>query len=561
MFIPTTKEEIKKLAWKQLDVVLVSGDTYIDTPYDGIVVIAKVLLSLGLKVGLIPQPDINSSQDITRFGEPLLFWGISSGCVDSMVANYTSLKKKKKSDDLTPGGLNNKRPDRAILIYANLIRQYFKNTKPIIIGGIESSLRRIAHYDYWSDSIRRSILFDSKADILVYGEGEKTITELVHKFKLGESIESQRGICYISKENTRNDYIELPSYQEVAEDKNKFIEMFRIFYKNNDPLNANGLIQKHADRYLVQNPPNYYLDNRELDKIYEFDYEWDVHPYYKSLGKVKALDTVKFSITSHRGCFGECNFCSIAVHHGRTIRSRTEDSIINQIKKMINHPNFKGNIYDVGGATANMYRMNCKLQSDKGSCKEKRCLSPELCKSMSIDHKPLLNLLERILKLEGIKKVFIGSGLRYDLIVQDKKSGWIYLEKLIEEHISGQLKIAPEHTENKILSFMGKPQRNLLIQFKDEFYKINKQKHKNQFLTYYFIAAHPGCEPKDMEKLKYYIKKELRINPEQVQIFNPTPSTYSSLMYYTGIDILTGKEIFVDKDLKSKRKQKEIIIE
>ena len=558
MFIPTTKRELDKLNIDQLDVILVSGDVYIDSTYDGIAVIGKVLISKGFKVGIISQPNIESGTDIMRLGEPKLFWGISSGCVDSMVSNYTALLKKKRSDDLTPGGINDRRPDRATIIFTNLIKKYFKNTKPIILGGVEASLRRIAHYDYWSDKIRRSILFDSKADAIVYGMGEKTILELATKLRQGDEIHDTRGICYISKE-IPNKFLELPSYNNVISDKMKFIEMFHLFYKNNDPINAKGLAQKHGDRFLIQNPPQHHLSSEELDRIHELDFERDVHPYYKSQGKVKALETTQFSINSHRGCYGECNFCSIAVHQGRTIISRSEPSIIKEVKHITNHKGFKGNIADVGGPTANMYGSDCNIQMTKGSCKSKRCAFPEKCPKMNQDHKRQINLLKRIRAINGVKKVFIGSGIRYDLIVGDDKFGRPYLENLVEHHVSGQLKIAPEHISHDVLKAMGKPKNESLLKFKNDFEKISRQKNKKQYLTYYLIASHPGCNEGHMRELKHFLDKELKINPEQVQVFTPTPSTYATLMYYTGIDPFSMNKVFVEKNLRNKRSQKEVL--
>jgi uncharacterized radical SAM protein YgiQ len=559
MFLPTTKYEIEQLGWYQLDVILISGDTYIDSPYDGIAVIGKVLTNAGYKVGIIAQPDINSPEDITRLGGPRLFWGVSSGAVDSMVANYTALKKKKRSDDSTPGGLNNRRPDRAIIKYVNLIRQNFKNTKPVIIGGIEASLRRIAHYDYWDDCIRRSILFDSKADILVFGEGEKTILELAEKLVQGDDFRQIKGICYLSKE-PKPEYIELPSFEEVREDKEKFIDMFNLFYQNNDPINAKGLFQKHGDRYLIQNPPQIYLNSKELDSTHELDFEFDSHPFYKKQGIIKALNTIKFSIISHRGCYGECNFCAISVHQGWTIRSRSEESILKEITRLTKLKDFKGYIFDIGGPTANMYANSCAVQQKKGSCKNKQCLSPERCEFMNISHLMQIQLLEKAKKIQGIKKVFIGSGIRYDLVVADDKYGKKYLHDIVENHVSGQLKLAPEHINDKVLQLMGKPDNKSLVKFKQDFDKLNRESGKKQFLTYYFIAAHPGCEEKDMIQLKNFIKTELKLNPEQVQVFTPTPSTYSSLMYYTGLDPKTKKRIFVEKDMKKKEIQKFMIV-
>jgi uncharacterized radical SAM protein YgiQ len=559
MFIPTTSNEIKDLGWEQLDVILISGDAYIDSHYDGIALIGKLLISVGYKVGIISQPDINSENDIKRLGEPLLFWGVSAGCVDSMVANYTALLKKKKSDDLTPGGINNKRPDRSVIQFCNLIKKHFKNTKPIVLGGVEASLRRIAHYDYWSDSIRRSILFDAKADYLVYGMAEKTIVEFADALLNNKNPDNIKGLCYIGK-NSKRDYIELTPYEEVKNDKLKFIEMFNQFYKNNDPVNAKGLCQKQDTRFLIQNPPNDYLSKAELDEIYELDFERGVHPYYKKQGKVKALKTIQFSINSHRGCYGECNFCAITVHQGRTIRSRSKASILREVKQIIKHKDFKGIINDVGGPTANMYDNVCKLQLKYGSCTDKRCLTPERCSVMSINHTSQIELMNEIKKIPGIKKVFIASGLRYDLIIEDKKAGEKYLFNLVRDHVSGQLKIAPEHMSEKVLGAMAKPHNDKLINFRKKFNEYSKRVGKKQFLTYYLIAAHPGCEIDDMKELKNFIKKELKLNPEQVQVFTPTPSTYSSLMYYTGLDPFTLKPIFVEKGIKGKREQKEILI-
>ncbi|MBI5325302.1 MAG: YgiQ family radical SAM protein [Ignavibacteriae bacterium] len=558
MFIPTTKEELHQLGWNSLDVILISGDVYIDSPYDGSVVIGKVLIDAGFRVGIISQPDVNSDKDITRLGEPQLFWGVSSGCVDSMVANYTALLKKKRKDDLTPGGTNNRRPDRAVISYVNLIKNYYKNTKPIVIGGIEASLRRIAHYDYWSDTVRRSVLFDSKADILLYGMGERTIVEVADAIKNNEDYKHIKGICYASPEK-KDDYIELPSFEEVKNDKKKFSEMFNIFYRNNDPLNAKGLCQKQDTRYLIQNPPNFYLTGEELDRIYSLGYERKVHPYYSNQGKVPALETIRFSIISHQGCFADCNFCSIAVHQGRNVRSRSEMSILKEAEGMTHHNDFKGYINDIGGPTANMWGMDCKIQSNKGSCKNKKCTNPRLCEQMNINHQKQVELLKKIRNIKGIKKVFIGSGIRYDLVLEDKDSGEKYLIDVINNHVSGQMKIAPEHSEESVLNVMGKATATSLRRFKDKFYSINKKLNKKQFLTYYFIAAHPGCEMKDMYKMKDFIHKELKMNPEQVQVFTPTPSTYSTLMYYTGINPFTNEKIFVEKNLKKKALQKKVI--
>lgn len=557
MFIPTTLEEIKKLRWAACDIILITGDVYIDSPYDGTAVIAKTLTKRGYKVGIISQPDLSSDIDIKRLGEPLLFWGVSSGAVDSMVANYTSLNKKRNNDDMTPGGNNDRRPDRAVIRYVNHIKSNFKNTKPIVIGGIEASLRRIAHYDFWSNSVRKSILFDSKADYLFYGMSEKSICEFADAIALGENPQNIRGMCYVGKEIPIG-YKELSSYEEAAKDKQLFISMFKDFYQNNDPLNAFGLAQKHGDRYLIQNPPSMYLSQDELDKIYELDYEYDAHPFYKKQGTVKALETIKFSITTHRGCFGECNFCAIAVHQGRRIVSRSEDSVINEAIRLTKLKNFKGIIYDVGGASANMFDMNCKIQTRTGSCKNKRCIGETICKNMDISHTSQINMLNKIRTLPGVKKVFVSSGIRYDLILQCNEKEK-YISNLAKFHVSGQLKIAPEHTQYKVLNLMSKPSSKYLLEFKRKFDEASKKAGKSQFLTYYFIAAHPGCSKNETIKMKEFINKELHINPEQIQVFTPTPSTYSTLMYYTELNPFTNEPLFIEKSVTEKRRLKEII--
>ena len=560
MFLPTTPAEMEALSWDKLEVIIVTGDTYIDSPCLGAAVIGRVLQRAGYKVGVIAQPDIKKKEDITRLGEPTLFWGVTAGSLDSMVANYTALKKKRRKDDLTPGGENTKRPDRASIVYANLIRKYFKDTKPIVLGGIEASLRRIAHYDYWEDRIRRAILFDAKADILVYGMGEKAILQLAHHLKRGEDYKDIRGISYISPYPKRG-FILLPSYKEVKEDKKKFISMFHTFYGHNDPLTAQGLCQKQDSRYLVQNPPAYPLTTRELDQIYDLPYEREVHPYYSKEGEVRALRTIKFSITIHRGCYGECNFCSIAVHQGRIIQKRSKESIVKEAKLLAGLKDFKGYILDVGGPTANMYGIECLKKLKIGGCPRRRCLYPQVCPNLSINHKKQIEVLKEIRQIEGIKKVFVASGIRYDMVLSDREYGERYLCELVKHHLSGQLKIAPEHTEEKVLEKMGKPDQGYLKRFRDKFLEINRKARKQQFLTYYLIAAHPGCTERDMLKLKAYISKELKLTPEQVQIFTPTPSTYSTLMYYTEEDPFTGEAIFVEKDLKKKNRQKQIIVE
>lgn len=557
MFLPTTKEEMQTLKWDSLDVILISGDTYIDTPYSGIAIIGNLLVSYGYKVGIIAQPNIDDD-DITRLGEPSLFWGVSAGLVDSMVANYTASKKFRKSDDFTPNEINNKRPDRASIVYTNLIRKYYKNTVPIVLGGIEASLRRVAHYDFWSNKIRKSILFDAKADVIIYGMAEKCVIEFANAIKNKQDYTNINGLCYISKE-PKDGYIELPSFDTVSTNKDAFIDMFHLFYHNNEPIISKGLYQKHDTRYLIQNPPQEYMTQNELDKVYNLDYKRDVHPYYKKHGKVKALETIQFSITTHQGCYGECNFCAISVHQGKTIRSRSKTSILQEVNEFVKHKDFKGIINDVGGATANMYGYECDKKLSKGCCDTKRCTSQTVCKVLKPNHKNNIILLQDIRKIKGIKRVFVNSGIRYDLINEDKQYGQEYLKELVNHHISGQMKIAPEHTEDKILKLMGKPNKQTLINFKENFDKLNQTSGKKQFLTYYLIAGHPGSTVDDMKKLKEFTNKNLKLTPEQVQLFIPTPSTYSTLMYYTEQDPWTKKKIFVEKDMAKKEIQKSIV--
>lgn len=559
MFLPTTSAECRERGWEQLDIILISGDSYIDSPYMGTALIGKFLVSHGFRVGVIAQPATQGPGDITRLGEPLLWWGVSGGSVDSLVANYTATKKRRKSDDFTPGGVNNRRPDRAVISYANLIRKHFKETAPIVLGGIEASLRRISHYDFWSNSVRRSILFDARADLLVYGMGETAALGISRRLQSGRSAEALPGICYISK-TAPPDYIELPAHDAVKVDKDQFTRMFIDFYNNTDPLTARGLYQRQDTRHLVQNPPAPVLTQSAFDALYDLDFEHDQHPFYARQGSVRALDTIRFSITTHRGCHGECNFCAIAVHQGQTVSWRSAPSILKEARDLSARPDFKGIIHDVGGPTANMYGYECKKKLKKGCCQDKRCLFPEICPQMPVDHNPQTRLLKKLAALPGIKKVFVASGIRYDLILADKAGGAPYLQQLVDRHVSGQLKIAPEHMEDHVLALMGKPSNAQLVEFKQRFDHLSARADKRQFLTYYFIAAHPGCNLADMRKLGGFVRRRLKINPEQVQIFTPTPSTFATLMYYTGRDPFTGQKVYVEKATRSKIAQKEALL-
>ncbi|MDD3817552.1 MAG: YgiQ family radical SAM protein, partial [Thiovulaceae bacterium] len=470
-------------------------------------------------------------------------------------------KKFRNSDDYTPGGKNTKRPDRATLVYTNLIRRYFKDTVPIVLGGIEASLRRVSHYDYWSNKLKKPILFDAKADILVYGMGEIAIEELTHAIAKGENWRNIRGICYIAKE-PKEEYLQLPSHDDCLREKEKYIDLFDRFYDNNDPISAKGLCQKVDTRYLIQNPPCDYLSEEEMDANAKLPYTRELHPYHAKEGKVRCLETIKFSIMTHHGCWGECNFCAIGVHQGRTIRTRSEENILEEAKDFNRYSDYKGVISDVGGPTANMYGYECKKKLKLGTCDHQRCVDANhLCKTMKVDHSRNINLLRRIREVEGVRHAFVASGVRYDLINADKKHGYDYLKEMVRHHISGQMKVAPEHTQQHVLELMGKPGKGELIEFKKLYDKLNREEGKKQFLTYYLIAAHPGCTEKDMHELKRFTRDELKMNPEQAQVFTPTPGTYSAVMYYTEMDPKTRKKIFVEKDPMKKEKQKKIVIE
>lgn len=555
MFLPISRQEVEKLGWDYIDVILISGDAYIDSPFSGIAVVGKYLLKHGFRVAVISQPDIDCDKNITIFGEPRLFWGISAGCVDSMVANYTSSGKPRKQCDFTPNGINNKRPDRASIVYTTLIRRYFKNTKPIVLGGIEASLRRIAHYDFKTDKVRRSILFDAKADYIIYGMGEVPVLEFAKALDNNESVENIKGLCFISKDKV-SDAVEMPSYEEVSTDKKAFYNMFKIFYNNSEAVSGKRLMQKTGDRYLIQNPPAYYDDNI-LDEISDIEYERAVHPQIK--GKIKAIDTIKTSIISHRGCFGGCSFCAIAVHQGRRVVSRSVASIEKEVKSMASKKWFSGTITDIGGPTGNMYMMKCKKMEKLGACTHKHCLYPEVCNGMNTNHAPLLNMLESIKNIKGVKNLFATSGIRADLAVNDKENGKRYISEIAKNYVSGQLKMAPESADLKVLKAMKKPDNSSFLEFCSLYKNYSKKYNKNQYISCYFIAAHPAESEKEAYNTRKFIEKNLDFNPEQVQIFTPTPSTWATCAYYTGLDE-DGNNIYVEKSLSKKEKYKSIIM-
>jgi uncharacterized radical SAM protein YgiQ len=559
MFLPTTQSDLQARGWNACDVILVSGDTYIDSAFSGVAVVGRLLEAAGFRVGIIAQPTTDSDVDILRLGTPTLFWGVSAGCVDSMVANYTALNKKRRQDDFTPGGENNRRPDRASIVYANLIRRYAGSAAPIVLGGIEASLRRVSHYDFWQEKIRKSILPDAKADFLLYGMADKAICTLAQTLQEGGDPRMLNGICYLAQEPPE-DAIQLPTHNQVLADPQQFIEMFHTFYRNCDPGSAKPLAQQQDTRWLVQTPPAPYLTTEELDQLHELPFENAVHPYYATQGEVRALDTIQASITTHRGCFGQCNFCAIAVHQGRTIRSRSHASILREATRLASSRHFKGTISDVGGPTANMYAMGCNNMDRSAPCPARRCLADGVCHELRASHAAQRNLLRDLRRIPGVKHIFVSSGIRHDLIMSDSDQGVPYTEDLCAHHVSGQLRLAPEHTEPSVLACMGKPDTDPLLAFKRQFDHANQKSGKKQFLSYYFIAAHPGCTRNDMDRMKRVAASKLGISPSHVQVFTPTPSTYSTLMYATGLNPFTGAPVHVERKLSDKRNQLEAAV-
>lgn len=557
--------------WEQLDFLYISGDAYVDHPSFGHAIITRVLESEGFKVGIIAQPNWKSSEDFEKLGRPRYGVLISSGVIDSMVNHYTASKKKRSQDLYSPGGKAGHRPDRAVIVYANKVKEIFKDT-PVIIGGIEASLRRFAHYDYWDDKVRRSILADSKADLLMYGMGEKSITEIAKLLKKDvpiSSIKNIRGTAYmasydelphdikdaIASNGTKNIAI-LPSFEEVAENKKSYAEAFKIQYNEQDAINGKILVQQHEDRYLVQNLPSLPMSVSELDRVYALPYERTYHPIYEKFGGIPAITEVEFSITSHRGCYGGCSFCALNFHQGRVIQKRSQASIINEAKKLTWTDGFKGYIHDVGGPTANFRNVACKKQVKYGVCKDRQCLYPEPCKNLIVDHTEYLDLLRKLRELPNVKKVFIRSGIRYDYLMNDKDD--TFFTELCEHHVSGQLKVAPEHVVDRVLEKMGKSKRQLYDRFVKKFYDINKKINKEQYLVPYLMSSHPGSDLNAAVELAEYLK-EHHIMPEQVQDFYPTPGTLSTCMFYTGYDIRNMKKVYVPKTPKEKAMQRALL--
>ena len=557
-FLPVSREDMKDRNIDTLDFVYVCGDAYVDHPSFGHAIISRVLESHGYTVGIISQPDWHSAEEFKRLGKPKYAFLVAAGNIDSMVNRYTVNKKVRSDDSYSPGGKGGMRPDRATIVYCNRIREAYPGV-PMIIGGIEASLRRFAHYDYWDNKVRRSILLDTRANVLIYRMGEKAIVRLADAMRDGKSLADTNvdGCCYIKKTlDTVGDYIELPSCEEVSTDKRKYAEATKIEYDNQDPIRAKVLVQKHFDRYLIQNKPMMPLNTKELDAVYSLPYMRTWHPMYDKYGGVPAIEEVKFSITNTRGCYGSCNFCALTFHQGRIVQSRSEKSVINEATQMTWDPDFKGYIHDVGGPTANFYGPGCDKQMKVGTCTDRRCLYPKPCPNLKVTHKKYLDLLRKVRAIPGIKKVFIRSGIRYDYLISDKDDE--FFGELIQHHISGQLKVAPEHISENVLKYMGKPGRKVYDRFCDKFYALNQKYGKKQFLVPYLMSSHPGSTLNDAIELALYIKKH-NLHPEQVQDFYPTPFTISTCMFYTGLDPFTMQEVYVPRDMEEKRMQRALL--
>lgn len=557
-FLPVTREEMEERGIYQPDFVYISGDAYVDHPSFGAAIITRLLESQGYSVGIIPQPDWKKKESIALFGEPRLAFLVSGGNMDSMVNHYTVSRKHRKTDAYSPGGGMGLRPDRAVTVYSNLIRQTYKNT-PIILGGIEASLRRLAHYDYWADTMKHSVLLDSGADMISYGMGEKSVLKIAEALDMGipvNHITNIPGTVYRTKEPPKNG-IFLPSYEQVSGDKRTYAESFRIQYENTDPFTGKTLIESYGGKgYIVQNPPSKPLSQKEMDKVYGLPYVGTYHPMYEKEGKIPAIEEIRFSITSNRGCFGGCNFCALAFHQGRIVQTRSHESILEEAVRFTKEPDFKGYIHDVGGPTADFRHPSCKKQLTKGVCKNRQCLFPEPCRNLEADHKDYLELLRKLRKLPGIKKVFIRSGIRFDYVNEDPSPD--FLDELVRFHISGQLRVAPEHVSDQVLYYMGKPGYRAYEEFVRKFYKVNEKYGMKQYAVPYLMSSHPGCTMKEAVKLAEYVR-DMGFMPEQVQDFYPTPSTMSTCMYYTGIDPRTGEKVYVPKDPKEKAMQRALL--
>ena len=558
-FLPISREDMRERGIEQFDFIYISGDAYVDHPSFGHAIITRLLDHMGYKVGIIPQPDWRQKESFMILGKPKYAFLVSSGNMDSMVNHYTSSKKRRRTDLYSPGGRYGTRPDRAVIVYCNKLREAYKDV-PIIIGGVEASLRRFAHYDYWDDEVRRSILLDSRADLLIYGMGERPMREIAEALSSGIDIKYVNyidGTAYVtsSVEGLR-DSVFIQSHEEVAENKKKYAKAFLAQAREQDYQTGRVVIQPHGDRYLVQNPPAKPLDQYELDDVYALPYARDYHPIYKVQGGIPALQEIKFSITSHRGCYGGCSFCALNFHQGRVIQSRSHESVLEEAKLMIEDPEFKGYIHDVGGPTANFRHAACKKQEKYGVCRDRQCMFPVPCKNLIVDHRDYVELLRKLRHLPKVKKVFIRSGIRYDYVIYDKNNE--FLNELCKYHVSGQLKVAPEHVSEKVLKLMGKPSKKVYDRFKEKYFETNRKIGKDQYLVPYLMSAHPGSDLQAAIELAEYVR-DMGYNPEQIQDFYPTPGSLSTTMYYTELNPRTMEKVYVPKNPAEKAMQKALI--
>ena len=556
-FLPVTRAEMEERGIWQPDFVYISGDAYVDHPSFGAAIITRLLESRGYSVGIISQPDWRKKESISVFGEPRLAFLVSAGNMDSMVNHYTVAKKHRRQDSYSPGGQMGLRPDRAVTVYGNLIRQTYKDT-PVILGGIEASLRRLAHYDYWSDSMKRSVLMDSGADLIYYCMGEHSILEIAEALDKGipvSSITFVPGTVYKAKKAPEG--ILLPSFEALSAKKEAYAGSFRIQYENTDPFTGKVMAESYGTKgFVVQNPPAKPLTQKEMDEVYELPYMGTYHPMYEKQGKIPAIEEIQFSITSNRGCFGGCNFCALAFHQGRIVQTRSHGSILREAESYREKPDFKGYIHDVGGPTADFRHPSCKKQMTKGICTNRQCLFPKPCKNLEADHRDYLELLRKLRHLPGIKKVFIRSGIRFDYVNADPSPE--FLNELAAYHVSGQLRVAPEHVSDQVLYYMGKPEHKVYEEFLKKFQRANEKSGKRQFVVPYLMSSHPGCTIKEAVKLAEYVR-DMGFMPEQVQDFYPTPSTMSTCMYYTGLDPRTGEKVYVPKSAREKAMQRALL--
>lgn len=558
-FLPVNKQDMQERGWEQLDFIVVSGDAYVDHPSFGTAIVSRVLEHAGYRVGIIAQPDWHSTEDFKRLGRPKLGFLVGAGNLDSMVNHYTVTKKHRQEDAYSPGGKMGLRPDRATLAYVNRLREAYKKT-PIIIGGVEASLRRFAHFDYWSNNVRRSMLVDSEADLLIYGMSERQIVEVADFLSAGLDIRylhHLQGTCYVTQDDdVLKNGVRIPDYEKVAEDTVAYAKAFKIQYDEQDPIRGRTLIQRHKDRWLVQNPPAMPLTTEEMDAVYALPYTRTWHPDYDAAGGVPAIEEVQYSLVSERGCFGACSFCALTFHQGRIIQARSHDSLLEEAEILTGQPGFKGYIHDVGGPTANFRFPSCAKQLKVGTCKDRQCLWPKPCPSLRIDHSDYLALLRKLREIPKVKKVFIRSGIRYDYLLADPSDE--FMKELVTHHVSGQLKVAPEHISDAVLQSMGKPCGKLFKQFSEKFFAISKAVGKEQYLVPYLMSSHPGSTLKSAIELAEYLR-DMGYQPEQVQDFYPTPGTLSTCMFHTGLDPRTMKPVYVPKDFEEKRMQRALL--